>query len=66
MVELRKYQKEVVKEGLEILKEHKILCLSMEVRTGKTLTSLSLAEEYGAKSVLFISKKKAITEGSIQ
>ena len=66
MVELRKYQQDVVKEGLQILKEHKILCLSMEVRTGKTLTSLSLAEEYGAKSVLFISKKKAITEGSIQ
>jgi len=66
MVELRKYQQDVVKEGLEILKEHKILCLSMEVRTGKTLTSLSIADAYGAKSVLFISKKKAITEGSIQ
>ena len=46
MVELRKYKQDVVKEGLQILKEHKILCLSMEVRTGKTLTSLSLAEEY--------------------
>ena len=55
-----------MKEGLDILKEHKILCLSMEVRCGKTLTALSIAEAYGAKSVLFISKKKAITEGSIQ
>ena len=66
MVELRKYQQEVVSKGLDILKEYKILCLSMEVRTGKTLTSLSIADAYGAKSVLFISKKKAITEGSIQ
>ena len=66
VVKLRKYQQEVVKEGIDILKEYKILCLSMEVRTGKTLTSLSIADGYGAKSVLFISKKKAITEGSIQ
>ena len=66
MVKLRKYQKDVVKEGLSCLQNNKIVCLSMEVRTGKTLTSLSIADAYGAESVLFISKKKAITEGSIQ
>lgn len=32
----------------------------MEVRTGKTLTALSVAEEYGATRVLFVTKKKAI------
>jgi hypothetical protein len=30
------------------------------VRTGKTLTSLQTAENYGAKNVLFLTKKKAI------
>tara|TARA_R110000744_G_scaffold9107_2_gene29576 strand:- start:134 stop:1285 length:1152 start_codon:yes stop_codon:yes gene_type:complete len=33
----------------------------MEVRTGKTLTSLSIATELRAKKVLFITKKKAIS-----
>ena len=34
----------------------------MEVRTGKTLTSLAIAYESGAKKILFITKKKAITD----
>jgi hypothetical protein len=34
--------------------------LSMEVRTGKTLTSLGIAERIGVENVLFITKKKAI------
>lgn len=33
----------------------------MEVRTGKTLTSLAAAADYGAKNVLCLTKKKAIT-----
>ena len=33
----------------------------MEVRTGKTLTSLETAKLYGAKRVLFLTKKKAIS-----
>ena len=33
----------------------------MEVRTGKTLTSLGIAEELGYENVLFITKKKAIS-----
>jgi len=32
----------------------------MQVRTGKTMTSLAAAELYNAKSVLFLTKKKAI------
>lgn len=35
--------------------------LSMQVRTGKTPTSLITAEKYGAKKVLFVTKKKAIS-----
>lgn len=33
----------------------------MEVRTGKTLTALASASDYGAKNILFLTKKKAIT-----
>jgi hypothetical protein len=33
----------------------------MEVRTGKTLTALETAKLYGAKRVLFLTKKKAIS-----
>ena len=33
----------------------------MEVRTGKTLTSLGIAQKLGAKNVLFLTKKKAIS-----
>jgi hypothetical protein len=33
----------------------------MEVRTGKTLTSLEIAKLYGAKRVLFLTKKKALS-----
>lgn len=33
----------------------------MEVRTGKTLTSMGIAEELGCKNVLFVTKKKAIS-----
>ena len=33
----------------------------MEVRTGKTLTSLGIAEKMNVENVLFITKKKAIS-----
>jgi hypothetical protein len=33
----------------------------MQVRTGKTITSLHIASLYGAKKVLFVTKKKAIS-----
>ena len=38
----------------------------MEVRTGKTITALSIADKYGAKNVLFLTKKKAVESGTIQ
>ena len=59
-MKLRDYQEELSVQGAEILKKHKIVYLAMEVRTGKTLTSLEIAKLYGAKNVLFITKKKAI------
>lgn len=58
---LRDYQKKLSKEGLEILSLFKIVYLAMEVRTGKTATALQIAKLYGAKKVLFLTKKKAIS-----
>ena len=61
-MELRPYQKEIVTLGLHVLQRYNFLYLAMEVRTGKTLTSLKLAEYlYGNGDVLFITKKKAIS-----
>ena len=39
--ELRKYQKEISRKATNILKDYKFVYLAMEVRTGKTLTSLA-------------------------
>jgi len=59
-MELRQYQKEIVAKGVDIIRNYGFLYLAMEVRTGKTLTSMSIAEELGAQSVLFLTKKKAL------
>ena len=61
MITLRDYQKELSSEGAKILSKYKIVYFSMEVRTGKTLTALKCADIYGAKKVLFVTKKKAIS-----
>lgn len=60
MKQLRDYQIELSNKGTEILKSKGIVYLAMEVRTGKTITSLTIAKNFGAKSVLFLTKKKAI------
>jgi hypothetical protein len=54
------YQDTIADQAVEILKAYKIVYLSLQVRTGKTLTSLAAADRYNAKSVLFFTKKKAI------
>lgn len=59
---LRDYQIEISDKAAQILKEKKIVYLAMQVRTGKTLTSLAAAYKYGASKVLFITKKKAISD----
>ena len=60
MIKLRDYQKVNVKVALDVLKVNEFVYLAMEVRTGKTLTSLSIADSIG-KNVLFVTKKKAIS-----
>jgi len=57
----RDYQVDIIEKGYEILSKYRFLYLAMEVRTGKTLTSLGIAEMCGIKNVLFITKKKAIS-----
>lgn len=59
-VEFRPYQTEIMKAGLDILRQHRFLYLAMEVRTGKTLTSLGIAQSLIVEHVLFVTKKKAI------
>lgn len=60
---LRDYQLKGAADGAALLFKYKIAYYCWEVRSGKTLTSLHAAALYGAKSVLFVTKKKAI--GSI-
>ena len=60
-MELRDYQTRLSREAAEILQRKKIVYLAMEVRTGKTITALQTAENYGAKNVLFLTKLKAFS-----
>ena len=60
-MKFRDYQEEIITKGSDVIAEHGFVYLAMEVRTGKTLTSLGIAKEMGVKRVLFITKKKAIS-----
>jgi len=60
-MEFRDYQKEIIKKGVNIINKYSFLYLAMQVRTGKTLTSLGIAEAMGCRNLLFITKKKAIS-----
>ena len=64
MIKFRDYQKSIIDKGTDILRKSRFLYLAMEVRTGKTLTSLGIIDVVGADNVLFVTKKKAI--GSIE
>ena len=57
----RNYQVDIINRSYEIINAHRFLYLTMEVRTGKTLTSLGIAELCNAEKVLFVTKKKAIS-----
>jgi hypothetical protein len=60
MKELREYQVDCANKGYEILKNTGITYYSIEVRCGKSVISLETARLFGAKRVLFLTKKKAI------
>ena len=61
MFEFREYQKDIINKAVDVCKKYRFVYLAMEVRTGKTLTSLGIASALGCKNVLFLTKKKAIT-----
>lgn len=60
-IKFRDYQIDIIHRGTDIIKKSGFLYLAMEVRTGKTLTSLGIAENIFSKNVLFLTKKKAIS-----
>jgi len=60
-IKFREYQKDIIRKGSEVLLINRFLYLAMEVRTGKTLTSMGIASLMNAKNVLFLTKKKAIS-----
>jgi hypothetical protein len=58
---LRDYQIKLSSDASKILQTKKIVCLFMEVRTGKTSTALETCKKVNAKRVLFITKIKAFS-----
>ena len=60
-IEFRDYQIDIIDRGVKCLQRYRFLYLAMEVRTGKTLTSFGMCEKIGAKNILFVTKKKAIS-----
>lgn len=58
---LRPYQIKIANKAFQIISELNIVYLSLEMRVGKTLIALKTADMCGANSVLFITKKKAIS-----
>jgi len=60
-MKLRDYQEDIASQGAAVLASRGMLYLSMEVRTGKTLTSLSICDRVKADNVLFLTKKKAMS-----
>jgi len=59
-MKLREYQNNIAIQAANKLTAFGCCYLSMECRTGKTLTALYAADKFNAKSVLFITKLKAI------
>ena len=57
---LRDYQIDLAKKTYNILRANRIVYLAAEMRVGKTLVALKVSDLLNAKSVLFITKKKAI------
>lgn len=59
-MKLRPYQERIATDAADIITRKMIVCLFMEVRTGKTATALHVCKLSNFKKVLFITKLKAI------
>ena len=60
-IKLRPYQESISTQASKMIVTDGFVYLAMEVRTGKTFTSLSIAQKLACKHVLFVTKKKAIS-----
>jgi len=60
-MKFRDYQVKIINQGVKVLSRYGFLYLAMEVRTGKTLSSLGMAEKMRVPFVLFVTKKKAMS-----
>lgn len=60
-MKFRDYQQKIINDAWDVINLHRFVYLAMEVRTGKTLTSLGLAQRLGVRRLLFLTKKKAIS-----
>ena len=55
------HQRQIARKGIEIFRQYGILYLAMQVRTGKTLTALTVCYLHEAARVLFVTRKGAIS-----
>ena len=60
-MKFRKYQSEIIDKAFDMLVKYGFVYLSMQVRTGKTLTAMGTAQKLGVDNMLFVTKKKAIS-----
>jgi len=60
-LKFRDYQIQIIDKATAVITKHRFVYLSMQVRTGKTLTSLGVAQKLNVSRVLFVTKKKAIS-----
>ena len=59
---LRDYQEEISDKAVKLLQTYKIAYLALQPRVGKTLTAIATCYKFGATKILFITKKKAISD----
>lgn len=60
MKQLRDYQVKCASYSYDVLSEHGFVYIGAAVRVGKSSTSMEVCKLFGAKSVLFLTKLKAI------
>ena len=60
-MKFRDYQIKIIDKSVTVLRQHQFVYLSMQVRTGKTLTAMGIAQKLDIKHMLFVTKKKAIS-----
>ena len=54
MIQFRDYQNDIIAKGTEVIRDYGFLYLAMEVRTGKTLTSLGICEQLNVENVFLV------------